>query len=94
MPLAYSILAGQEVDTSSEAWRHDCECRAVLALPTREARNEHLFGRRELQANGAIKQTVKGIAQHRGEAAAERIKADCMRIHNIRLAESGKDVGA
>lgn len=90
MPLAYSILAGREVDTASEEWRRDCEARYILAMPDRQARNEHLLGRREMQANGAVKQTVKGIAQHRGEAAAESVKADCMHIHNIRLAEASK----
>lgn len=90
MPLAYSILVGREVDTASEEWRRDCEARYILAMPDRQARNEYLLGRREMQANGAVKQVVKGITQHRGEAAADGVKADCMRIHNIRLAEASK----
>lgn len=45
MPTAYSHLAGREVDTSSEAWRHECECRWLLtAKPTRSQKHLHLYG--------------------------------------------------
>ena len=90
MPLAYSILAGREVDTASEEWRRECEAKQILAIPDRQARNEHLFGRKEMQANGAVKKVVRGIADHRGQAAAEAVKADCMTIHNARTAAAGQ----
>ena len=28
------LVDGTEVDSSSEAWRHECEARAIAALPT------------------------------------------------------------
>ncbi|KAA2241124.1 DUF7696 family protein [Salinarimonas soli] len=31
-PTAYSHLAGREVSTWSEEWRHECEVAAVLAM--------------------------------------------------------------
>lgn len=43
--LAYSHLAGREVDTSSEEHRHECECRWLLTeKPTRSLKHLHLFG--------------------------------------------------
>ena len=45
MPMVYSILAGHEVDSASEAWRHECECRWLLQhKPTRVAKYLYLFG--------------------------------------------------
>jgi len=41
----YSHLAGREVDSSSEAWRHECECRWLLTnKPTRSLKHLHLYG--------------------------------------------------
>ena len=45
MPTAFDPITGQEVDTSSEAWRHSCECRWLLAnKPTRSQKHLHLYG--------------------------------------------------
>jgi len=45
MPTAYSILAGAEVDTCSEEWRHQCECRWLLdEKPTRSMKHLYLYG--------------------------------------------------
>lgn len=45
MPTAFDPLTGQEVDTASEAWRHVCECRALLKnYPTRQQKHTHLYG--------------------------------------------------
>jgi len=45
MPTAYSHLAGADVDTAGEAWRHECECRWLLAeKPTRSMKHLHLYG--------------------------------------------------
>jgi hypothetical protein len=45
MPTAYSHLAGEDVDTASEAWRHETECRWLLtAKPTRTEKHMHLYG--------------------------------------------------
>ena len=29
-----TLIDGTEVDSASEAWRHECEARAIAALPT------------------------------------------------------------
>lgn len=45
MTLAYSHLAGKEVDTSSEDWRRECECRYLITkFPTREKKHYFLYG--------------------------------------------------
>lgn len=48
MPTVYSQLAGREVDTESEEWRHECECRWLLrAKPTRTEKHVWLYGVRD-----------------------------------------------
>jgi hypothetical protein len=45
MPTAYSHLAGRDVDTASEDWRHECECRWLLShKPTRHDKHMYLYG--------------------------------------------------
>lgn len=45
MPTAFSHLAGREVDTSSEEWRRECECRHLInTYPTREKKHYFLYG--------------------------------------------------
>lgn len=33
-----TLINGREVDSSSEEWRHECEARAILALPDKPQR--------------------------------------------------------
>lgn len=63
-----SELTGQPVDTYSEEWRHECECRHILGLPDQYARNDLLAG----------------ITKRRGSAAAERIRVDVAVIFLMR----------
>lgn len=43
--LVYSHLSSCEIDSGSEAWRHECECRWLLeAKPTRSEKHMHLYG--------------------------------------------------
>lgn len=45
MTLVHSQLLGREVDSYSEEWRHECECRWLLtAKPTRTDKHMHLYG--------------------------------------------------
>jgi len=54
--------------TYTEEWRHACEIRMVLAMPTRERRAAYLVL----------------IERHRGRAAADRMKQELMRAWNER----------
>ncbi|KAA2237642.1 DUF7696 family protein [Salinarimonas soli] len=76
----HSHLAGCEVSTWSEEWRHECEVAAVLAMsPTQRksffdgATNEE--GRKE-----------RGVVDIRGAASAEKIKQDMFRLEELRRA--------
>lgn len=75
MATAISEFTGQPVDTASEEWRHECEVRHIVDnIPTRELRNAHLVG----------------IAKHRGQAAADHLRAEAMRLWEIRQAKSSQ----
>lgn len=37
-----TLIDGREVSSSSEEWRHECECRYISRLPTTEARHRQL----------------------------------------------------
>jgi hypothetical protein len=62
--MAFSLLAGREVDTSSEQWKHECEV-AYLADLSAERRKAILNG-----VLGAEGDDARGIKQHRGDPAA------------------------
>lgn len=49
---------GTEVPSDSEAWRHECEARSIMNMPTLEKRRAHLAA----------------ITKIRGQAAADRIR--------------------
>lgn len=43
--MVYSILAGAEVDSGSETWRHETECKWLLTnKPTRSLKHRWLYG--------------------------------------------------
>ena len=54
-----TLIDGTTTDTSSEAWRHECEARAILALPTLADRRAHL----------------DAIEKRRGKPEADRLRA-------------------
>lgn len=76
-----SYLAGREVSTWSEEWRHECEVAAVLAMTPAQQRSffegatDPATGRRE-----------RGVIDIRGAASAEKIKADMVRLDDLRRA--------
>lgn len=98
---AYSHLAGREVDTWSEDWRHETECRWLLtAKPSRTEKHLWLFGVRDrakiIDPNtGALREDWRVIAerktsitQARGLRSADRILADARRLHEISQANA------
>lgn len=48
------------IDTSSEAWRHECEVRFVVTLPSHVRRKDYL----------------DGVEVKRGKVAADRLRLD------------------
>lgn len=65
---------GREVCTYCEAWRHECEARAVLDMPNIEHRRKYLAGvgnRRGRKAQFELETTVRAIWEARRRPAAE-----------------------
>ncbi len=52
------LLDGREVSSSSEHWRHECEARAIAALPTLNERRAWL----------------EAVEKRRGKDAADRLR--------------------
>jgi hypothetical protein len=76
--------------TWSEAWRHETEARAVLALPTLAARRAYLYGRPETKWYRTI--YVGGIEQKRGPEAVKRLEETMMALWQRRVAEAKAQV--
>lgn len=69
----------QEPDNSEEH-RHRCEVRQILRWRQERGStwaNEFINGRMETLASGRRVPAVKGVRQQRGDAAADRLLADC-----------------
>lgn len=63
-----------------EEHRHQCEVRQILRWRREKGSgwvHEHINGRSEVAASGRKLTVVKGIRQQRGDAAADRLLADC-----------------
>lgn len=59
---------GREVDSDSEEWRHEAECRAIAALPTladRRAWLENLEKKRGKEATDRIRETMRQLWKER-----------------------------
>jgi hypothetical protein len=69
------LLDGSETCTWSEAWRAECEARAVLAIPDKLARREYLRGS---EVNGKV--VKRGIFHVRGAQACKELEAMIMKI--------------
>ena len=78
---AFSHLAGREVSTWSEEWRHECEVAAVLAMSP--AQRKSFFDGNTLEDG----RKERGVVDIRGAAAAERIKQDMFRLEELRRAK-------
>jgi len=78
---AFSHLAGREVSTWSEEWRHECEVAAVLAMSPTQCKS--FFD----GTTGEDGRKERGVVDIRGAAAAERIKQDMFRLEELRRAK-------
>lgn len=59
-----TLHTGETVASDSEAWRHHCEARTVLAMPTLDMRRAYLSAvekRRGSAAREALQNTMLGI---------------------------------
>lgn len=63
-----SLLDGRQVDSASEEWRHECEARAIVELPTLVDRRMYL----------------DEVERRRGSDAAKRLRDTMMQIWEAR----------
>lgn len=70
------LIDGREVDSASEEWRAETEARAILAMPSRLARIRFMEG----YIDPTTSRQVKGVLQQRGQAAADKLKADILTL--------------
>lgn len=64
-----TLRNGQSVCSTSEAWRHECEARTVVQMPTREARRAHLDAVERLRgakARQQLEETARALWAERG----------------------------
>lgn len=78
--MALSLLAGREVDTSSEEWRLECEVAYLLDLP--EAKRRDLIDGPPGSTGDA-----RGIRGKRSDAAAAMLWAQVERLRVLRAAQ-------
>lgn len=71
---------GTEVSNYSEEYRHECEARAILAMPSKRARQDFLYGRYDPN----WKKERGGVLQIRGEAAVKRLEETILALWELR----------
>ena len=62
-----TLIDGREVDSSSEAWRQECEARHILAMPSIHARRDYLASvlqRRGVKHHAALADLVRAVWAH------------------------------
>lgn len=62
------LIDGREVAADSAEWRHECEARAIAALPSLAERRSHLEGiekRRGKDAADALRVTMRQMWEKR-----------------------------
>lgn len=74
-----TLIDGSQTCSWSQAWRHECEARAVLAMPDRLQRRQYLRG--DVLGDRVIK---RGIRQVRGEEACLRLETTIKAIWALR----------
>lgn len=60
---------GRQVSNWSDEWRHETEARTILAMPSKQARRDFLYGYTSLDGK-----RFKGVLGVRGEAAVKRLE--------------------
>ena len=66
-----TLIDGRVVDSASEEWRLETEARAVVAMPTKDARHCYVWGWNDPHSG----RRHKGVADVRGDAAARQLEA-------------------
>jgi hypothetical protein len=71
---------GRVVDSSSEEYRFYCEVKTILEMPNKSARRCYLYGYVQPASRFERERSIKGVAQQRGQAAADELHAAVMQM--------------
>lgn len=74
-----TLIDGTVVDSGSEAWRAECEARAVLAMPSKIKRQDYLNGYTDISGR-----KHRGVREQRGPVALAELQALVMKIWQAR----------
>lgn len=74
-----TLIDGREVASDSEEFRHECEARAILNMPTLRARREHLYGKPD-----RFGKDRDGIMQRRGVDEVKRLETTMLKLWEAR----------
>lgn len=74
-----ALIDGRQVANDSEEFRHECEARAILNMPTLRARREHLYGK-----PNKFGRDDGGIMQRRGVAEVKRLEQTMLKLWEAR----------
>lgn len=69
-PGTVTLVDGTTVASDSEAWRAECEARRVLMMRTKMQRNSYIY----------VVEHGKDGRRGRGREAADKLRADVMRV--------------
>ena len=72
-PLMVALHDGTMVPSDSEEWRHECEARAVMNMPTRIDRNRYIMK----------------VAKSRGDEAAHQLRETVQKLWPARSSPAG-----
>jgi len=81
-PSPVSLVDGRVVLSDSEEWRHECEARHVLNMPTLSQRQGYLYGYR----NEVTRRHEPGIEAKRGKAELRRLESTIKKLWKLRHA--------
>lgn len=69
-PSMVTLTDGRQVPSDSEEWRHECEARAIINMPSLAQRRQYLYGRRDITTG----KMEGGLRQKRGDEAVKRLE--------------------
>lgn len=85
-----TLVTGRVVCTWCDDWRHECEARHVLNLPTLAERRAYLYGTPKFEFSKW--RNVGGIEQKRGPAALKQLEDTMTALWQRRVADAKAQV--
>lgn len=75
-PNIVTLIDGTQVKSDSEEWRHECEARAVMNMPTRERRNLYIYKVAKARGDACAQQLRRKVIELWGSKSQSQPKVD------------------